>query len=192
VTISEIEIKISRILQVSPTQTELEPNQVFEHLAADLQVHLLNLTGLEERDIDGIQSEVQGNQAVYVGTWRGIRRLLLGVELRGRAEAHLALRATKGELDITDIDWGQVGADVGNSILIARLLHVGICSFRACGIRILTNDPWDERLRTLYSRMGFTNGTTLALDEPDSLRIALRMVFPTYTRFGIDFSAPPP
>jgi hypothetical protein len=188
---TKLEEKVAAVLAV-PFGIDADPLRVFERLAADLHRYTLHLTGNDERDIDTIQVEIEGPHAIYVGSWRGIQRLLLGVELREQGEAHLALRATKGELDIARVDWGQVGTEVGNSILIARLLHVGICSLRAGGIHRLTNEPWDDRLRNRYTRMGFTGGTTFFLADRESLRIAFKMVQYAYTRFGIDFSAPPP
>lgn len=118
--------------------------------------------------------------------------MVVSVEIHSFVSAHLTLRATKGNVDIADIDWGDTGPDIGNKLLVMRMLHVGICSFRALGFQRLTNDPWDDRLRTLYASFGFQNGEVLDLNDPAALTSALTIISQVYPRFGIDFSAPPP
>ena len=131
----EISRKIDGILK-SPSRRPDTNREILEQLQADLITHMRFLTGDAERDLDRIDAEfdidLHSNAAIYVGSWNGIRRLLLGVEIRGD-DAHLALRATKGDVDIFDIDWGQSGPHIGNAVVVGRLLHVGICSFRRNG-----------------------------------------------------------
>lgn len=179
---------IFRILTVRPRNTE----ETFFRLANDFERYLLRLTGDDYRDLDAIEYETEGNSAWFVGQGGGVRRMVVSVEIHSFVSAHLTLRATKGNVDIADIDWGDTGPDIGNKLLVMRMLHVGICSFRALGFQRLTNDPWDDRLRTLYASFGFQNGEVLDLNDPAALTSALTIISQVYPRFGIDFSAPPP
>jgi hypothetical protein len=185
-----ISAKLASILSIVVTPAP-GPEETFGRLAHDFDLHLLNLTGDSHRDIEHLQYETEDNAAWFAGSGGGVRRLVLVVEIRSIGTAHLILRATKGNVDIANIEWGDTGPEIGNSLLIMRLLHVGICSFRSLGFQRLTNDPWNDRLRMLYASFGFKAGEALDLNDSAALTAALTIIARTYGRFGIDLSGPP-
>jgi hypothetical protein len=75
-----------------------------------------------------------------------------------RSTAEVVLIATKGALVADDTLFGRAGPDVGNSVLVARLLHVALFALRSTGVIAVRNEPYDVRVRRLYEDMGFQNG----------------------------------
>jgi len=189
--VGAIDAKLTSILGIVAAPSP-DPEDVFTRLANDFEQYLLNLTGDRGRDLESIEYETDAETAWFVGTGEGVRRLLLAVEIRPLGTAHLILRASKGNVDIADIEWGDTGPEIGNSVLVMRLLHVSLCLFRALGFQRLTNDPWDDRLRALYMSFGFAGGEVFDLGDEAALTSALTVIARVYARFGVDLSGPPP
>jgi hypothetical protein len=72
----ELEEKVADVL-ASPLDVEVESDRIFDRLATDLHRYALHLTGNDERDIDSIEVEVDGTDAVYVGSCWGFNSLIL-------------------------------------------------------------------------------------------------------------------
>lgn len=104
--------------------------------------------------------------------------------------AEITIRATKGPVDITEVDWGSEGPRVGNGALVPRLLHLGIVTLRSVGVRLSRNKPWNDRLRSLYSAMGFRDGEELDLDDLDAVAKAFDYIERAYGRFGLSVADP--
>jgi hypothetical protein len=96
------------------------------------------------------------------------------------------LIATKGSLVADDTLLGKTGPDVGNSVLVARLLHVVLFAFRSTGVVAVRNDPYDARVRRLYEDMGFVNGEQLPLDDAAALTKAFSFIERAYQHESID------
>ena len=56
----------------------------------------------------------------------------------------------------------------------------------------MTNEPYNDRLRQEYTKLGFIDGERLSLDDPESLAKALIAIRVRYRAFGLDLAAPPP
>src|SRR6185295_12504289 len=104
-----------------------------------------------------------------LGTWRGHPRLNAGVAIDPNGVADVLLVVTKGGARADDSMFGKTGPNVGNSVLVGRLLHVAAFALRSSDIAAIRNDPYDGRVRRLYEDMGFQNGEILNLDDLASL-----------------------
>lgn len=80
--------------------------------------------------------------------------------------------------------FGDKGPLVGNRVLTAMLLDLGICVLRRHGIRALTNRPVNEQLRRYYAMLGFANGEWLDLYDERPLTMAFDFIERVYARFG--------
>ncbi len=178
--------------------TTYDPAGCLSALLEQLNGYCTELTGDEERDVQRFEGEfVDGggeDDGIYIhGYHDSICRLYFHLSLDAAPnEVEISLRATKGSRDIYDADWGTEGPQVGNSVLIARLLHVGICTLRSQGVRALVNEPYTRKLEAYYTSMGFERGRRLSLSDPDALDQAFNFIAALYVRFRIDLNAPPP
>lgn len=182
--------KARRVLSI-PLPGEIDVAVAFEAIRASLEEHACGLTGASDRDIERIDASLQGVDAVFVGYAGDRARLLVSLTFdRQERAAEITIRATKGAVDITEVDWGSQGPHVGNRALVARLLHLGIVTLRRVGVRFLRNKPWNARLRSLYSAMGFRNGEELDLDDLDAISKAFDHIERHYGRFGLSMADP--
>lgn len=164
-----------------------------DSLFAGLSAHLTNVSGGDARhDLDQIDMLADPDGAWYVGYWQGHPRLLAALYVDvPTATAKVILVATRGTLEADLSLLGKTGPDVGNPVLVVRLLHVAIFCARAAGITALTNDPYDKRLAQKYERMGFEHGERLPLDDVARLTRAFVYVEDVYERYGLDLTLPP-
>ena len=96
-------------------------------LEAALRSHLVgSLGGDPYRDIDALVTYQDATGCLYHGTWNGHLRLTAGIAIDSVRVADVLLIATKGSLLATDAIFGKTGSDVGNSTLVARLLHAAL------------------------------------------------------------------
>jgi hypothetical protein len=142
----------------------------YDVLEAALRAHLVGgLGGDPYRDIDSIEVLRDPDGQLYWGRWRGHLRLTAGVMIDRGSTADVLLIATKGALVADDTLLGKTGPDVGNSVLVARLLHIALFALRSTGVVAVRNDPYDARVRQLYEDMGFINGERLPLHDAAAL-----------------------
>lgn len=135
-----------------------------------LRKHLVGALGGEPaRDIDSIEVLRDPDGQLYWGKWQGHLRLTAGVMIDRDATADVFLVATKGDVIADDTLLGKTGPNVGNSVLIARLLHVALFALRSTGVVAVRNDPYDARVRRLYEDMGFVGGVRLPLDDASAV-----------------------
>jgi len=93
---------------------------------------------------------------------------------------------------LDDTDWGDAGPHVGNSVLVARVFHVGLVALRRCGIEAIVNRPFDARVRARYTAMGFHGGERLDLTNNAALGRTFAFVGRVYADHDLDLDAPPP
>lgn len=142
----------------------------YDCLEAALQRHVVGcLGGDSHRDIDGLVTYPDPIGSLYIGTWQGHPRLKVGVMVDASHIADVLLVATKGSVCADESLFGKSGQGVGNSLLVARLLHVAAFALRSAGVLVIRNAPYDTRVRHLYEDMGFRNGELLVLDDLPSL-----------------------
>jgi len=150
-------------------------------LETALQRHVVSFLGGDpDRDIDALTTFQDPTGCLYVGTWRGHPRLNVGVAIDANQVADVLLVATKGVARADDSIFGKSGPDVGNSLLVGRLLHTAVFALRSTAIRALRNDPYDARVRRLYEGMGFRAGEHLPLDDHAALTLTFAYVAQTY------------
>lgn len=150
-------------------------------LEAALRSHVVGCFGGDsDRDIDGLMTYQDPTGCLYIGTWQGHPRLNVGIAVDPRRVADVLLVATKGTARADDSLFGKSGPSVGNSLLVARLLHVAVFALRAADVLAVRNDPYDGRVRRLYEDMGFKNGGLLVLDDLPSLTTMFDYVAQTY------------
>jgi hypothetical protein len=158
------------------------PAQFLLDLAKVYSECLVHLTGDHDRDLGqvtvkpGFDSGTGDHWAEYYGI--GIdtvrtTRLYIGLTLAHSASPSLGvvLVATKGNL-VADYDTVPLrGTDprVGNSLLVARALHLTAAVGARSGLRTITNNPRDQYLAALYQTMGFAKGTLLDLSDQASV-----------------------
>lgn len=153
----------------------------YRTLEAALRSHLVGcLGGDPDRDIDGLTTYQDATGCLYVGTWRGHARLSLGVAVDRKRIADVLLVATKGPSRADESIFGKSGPNIGNSLLIGRLLHVAAFALRSIDVLAVRNDPYDARVRQLYEDMGFQQGELLVLDDLPSLTTMFDYVAKTY------------
>jgi hypothetical protein len=178
--------ELARVVANAEAPLSVDVERLHARMSTVLATHICGVTGDRDRDVESIWDERDETCLVYGGFAGKVLRLLCSIvvdpDIRS---ATVTLRAAKGSVGVDQIEWGVTGPEVGNSILVARLLHIGIMGLRAEGIVVLLNDPWDERLRTLYQLMGFERGERLALDDEGSLTRAFGYVERSYQRFGL-------
>jgi hypothetical protein len=160
----------------------LSPRRFFGELSRVYGECLIHLTGDDDRDLVSITHSVghDANTGDYWAEYNGIgtdalstKRLYIGLILAAasNAKVEVQLVATKGDLE-ADLDTvPSRGSDsrVGNSVLVARALHLTTAVAAQCGVLAITNFPLNPRLAALYSTMGFVNGTFLDLNDVASL-----------------------
>jgi hypothetical protein len=183
--------KAAEVLALEPVG--FAPQRCLDALLDGLNTHCLALTGDERRDIDRVDSGLDDEGIFIIGYHRQLERVYFHMDLADAPTAvELTIRATQGQTNVYDVEWGSTGVEIGNSVLVARLLHVGICVLRKQGIMALENDPCDERLRNHYATMGFDDGRTLRLSDRQMLEQAFGYIEAVYRRFRLELSAPPP
>lgn len=170
----------------------LDPERCYAALEISIATHLCNITGDGYRDLERVERE---GQDLFVGYHGQLRRLLASVSLdTARQSARIEIIATKGGLDVLDENamFGDSGPEIGNSILVARLLHVGICTLRQQGVHAIVNTPYNERLRQHYITMGFERGEQLSLRDESALRRAFEFIDFVYRSRGLALQTVPP
>ncbi len=155
-------------------------------LEAALRTHLIGAFGGDPyRDIDTIDVLRDPDGRLFWGKWRGHLRLTAGVVIDHASTADVVLIATKGNLVADDTLFGRTGPDVGNTALVARLLHVALFALRSTGVVAVRNDPYDPRVRQLYEDMGFHNGERLPLDDAAALTKTFTYVEQAYQHMSV-------
>jgi hypothetical protein len=155
-------------------------------LEAALRTHLIGaLGGDPARDIDSIEVLRDPDGQLYWGRWHGHLRLTAGVMIDREATAEVMLIATKGNLIADHSLFGKTGPEVGNSVLVARLLHVALFALRSTGVVAVRNDPYDARVRQLYEDMGFVDGKRLSLDDATALTKAFSFIEQAYQHTSV-------
>lgn len=150
-------------------------------LEAALRAHVIgSIEGDPRRDIDGLEAYQDETGCLYHGTWHGHVRLTAGITIDDHRVADVLLIATKGSLPATDAIFGKAGPDVGNSILVARVLHVALFALRSADVVAVRNDPFDARVRRMYQDMGFHRGSYLPLDDATALTRTFAYVASAY------------
>jgi hypothetical protein len=158
----------------------------YDVLEAALRTHLIGaLGGDPHRDIDAIDVLRDPDGRLYWGKWRGHLRLTAGIMIDDTSTAEVVLIATKGALVADDTLFGRTGPDVGNSALVARLLHVALFALRSTGVVAVRNDPYDARVRYLYEDMGFQDGRYLPLDDAAALTKTFSFVEQAYQHASV-------
>jgi len=143
---------------------------------------VLDLSRAPDRNIHSVAATVEPDALLLEGlSAEGKRRLLFIAAIdKCSNSAEVAIVATKGPLEASTALFGQSGSDIGNSFLVARILHTAMFLLRAGGIGAIVNAPFDNRVRRLYETMGFTNGEHLDLTDVDSTTKAFTYVARIY------------
>ena len=103
---------------------------------------------------------------------------------------------TKEDLAAGPELFGQKGSKIGNSIVVARLLHVAIVTLRSGGVEVVWNEPVNELLRLYYRGMGFVDDLVnpqrqnLRLSDLTSLAKAFSFVEAVYEDWGLQLDVP--
>lgn len=139
-------------------------------LEAALRSHVIRSVGGDpDRDVNALAIYRDATGCLYHGTWNGHLWLTARVAIDSARVADVLLIATKGSMPATDAIFGKTGPNVGNSILVARLLHAALFALRSADVVGVRNDPFDARVRRLYEDMGFHGGTYLPLGDVAAL-----------------------
>lgn len=139
-------------------------------LEAALRTHVVGcFRGDPDRDIDALTTYQDATGSLYIGTWHGHPRLNAGVAIDPKGVADVLLVATKGAVRADVSIFGKTGPNIGNSLLVGRLLHVATFALRSANVVAVRNDPYDARVRLLYEDMGFRKGELLRLDDREAL-----------------------
>lgn len=156
--------------------------------------YIVGTIGDPRRGIDRLEHEVDRGEHFFLGYCGGTLRLLAGVVIDEQARtAEITLRATKDERDaLHQTDWGDAGVDVGNSLLVARVFHVGLVALRRAGLEAIVNHPYDRRVRARYTAMGFERGERLDLRSRSALLAAFAFVDVVYNKHGLSLAVLPP
>jgi hypothetical protein len=150
-------------------------------LETALRKHVVGFLGGDpDRDVDALTTSQDPTGCLYVGSWQGHPRLNVGVAITARNVADVLLVATKGTTPADDSLFGKTGSGIGNSLLVARVLHAAVFALRSTGIIAVRNDPYDGRVRRLYEDMGFQAGEYLRLDDHAALTLTFTYVAQTY------------
>lgn len=167
--------------------------QLCEHLGFALNAELLKITGDPLRDIEAIQMEVHTDGAIYRGfSGGGVQRLYCLVALEDLTRTvDIVLVATTGGTNADTDLFGASGPEIGNSVLVARLFDIGVSCFHVCGVERVRNKPFDDRVREIYTQMGFVSGELLDLRDAAQLTRAFAFVASAYKRFGLTLVLPP-
>lgn len=165
---------------------ELDAAAACRALVRVLRARIAELQLPPDRRLERIEATYGGADVIIEGYHGDIMRLLAEVTIdRDTGTAELSLIATKGELSVDTVAWGESGRLIGNSILVAMLLELSICVLRPQGIRALVDRPWNERLRRYYAQMGFAGGTRLDLADEVMLSIAFDFIERAYAKHGL-------
>lgn len=182
--------KAKDVIAVTPTLTDAA-----SALLQGFRKHLLHITGDADRDLDEVELQTDHTGHMFLGSWHNRLRLITGFRLTPAKEADVVIISTKGQREADAALLGVVGPDIGNSILVARLLHVAVFYLRAVGVSAIINDPYDSRVRGLYQTMGFANGERLSLDDLAALTTLFQYVQQHYHHHSlsrpIPLSVPP-
>jgi hypothetical protein len=145
-----------------------------------LRSHLLHAFGDSDRDIDDLTTREDSTGCLYIGTWQGSPRLVAGVAVDTQRVADVLLVATKGHVRADAALFGRSGPNIGNSLLVGRLLHVAVFALRSASVVALRNEPYDARVRRLYQDMGFSRGELLPLDDVSATTMLFEYVEASY------------
>ncbi len=163
-----------------------------------MQRHLVAIENSAERDLDRVEVQNKtATDAVFLGFHGTVRRLVLAVTMdQAQRSVEIVLIATKRNLDALDFAMnqqglGQTGTDVGNSVLIAALLHVAAFVLRGTNIEEIRNTPYDARLRAYYESMGFENGERFFLSDSARLEKLFTFVETKYQARGLALARRP-
>ncbi|PRQ05216.1 hypothetical protein [Enhygromyxa salina] len=184
---SEIGLVVSSILAME-TAASLDRLALVGCLRERLEQGLIAVVRATERRVDRIELMADGDEHFFLGYAASICRLVLhlAIEPRGRV-ATITLRATKGQRDAyTSVGWGERDLDVGNSLLVACVLHVGVIELRRRGVRAIANQPYNASLRARYASMGFHRGEYLGLDDVAALTRAFSFIAEVYGKHGLN------
>lgn len=160
--------------------------------------HLLALTGDVTRDLIRVEMtlDVSGWGVRFEGFGAHDRRrldLVAVVEPADRA-IEVALVVTKSDT-VADLErpiFGFAGPDIGNAVLVARLVDAAIPVLVAGGVNSIRNHPIDERVRAIYRRMGFANGEVLDLRDAAALGQVFADAARACARYGLSLGAMAP
>lgn len=174
-----------RLGQLNARRRELEfdPEAFGDRLELALQKALLELTGEPERDIVTVEgSHDSGAGFLFEGYGSdGTRRFWCVIYYTlESADLHLNIALTKGKQVASEDCFGQSGRDFGNRVMLARAFDTLLDTAVACGVRHLKNQPWDDRVRAIYTAMGFEDGEYLDLANSEHLRLAVEFIESVY------------
>lgn len=175
--------KARQVVACVPAQ--LDPALACRALVLELEERIRRWSLPPDRSIERIEPTYGDNGVWIEGYYGSTMRLLVEVRIDPQQRAaSIELVATKGDLSVDVVAMGDTGPSVGNSILVALLLELGICVLRSRGVRALTNRPWNDRLREYYESMGFADGTRLDLDDERALSMAFDVIERVYASHG--------
>lgn len=183
--------KVSELLRIVTLQN-VDSNGLFKSLDDGLNRYLTNLTNDPFRDIDRVDMLRDPGGSRYFGFFKSTCRLLAGLMVdESKKEAEVLLIATKGSTEAGPNLFSHSGPEIGNKILVARLLHVAVFTMRSSGIAYIRNDPADDRVRGIYIQMGFVNGEILDLSNASSLIRTFEYIERVYSNYGLNLALPP-
>lgn len=175
--------RLKHVESLRGTPSSFDGKAFAAHLHQLLTSHVLNLTGDTNRDIVRVDVFVDNSGSLPMYGFEGeaatgLCRLWCAFEEHPTGPK-VMLVATKGTTKATFLEFGESGANYGNSILIARLLDLAIEAAVAHATTI-ENDPCDHRVEAHYTAMGFERGRTLDLTNSSSIRTALAFIDDVY------------
>lgn len=172
-----------------PRALSVDITGICQAIDAAMQSRMIGVTGDGTRDLARIETTPYPEGAVWGGfSAAGVQRLVAALCVEKlAASAEIQLAASKGSTNVTpqNMRFGETGPEIGNSILVARLLDTALAVLLQQGIVTVINTPYNERLRALYTSMGFDNGERLDLRNPRVLERALTYVRFVYVRHGL-------
>lgn len=170
---------------VAQAPRPFDPAEACRALVGALEARLQLWSLPPDRSIERVKATYGDADVLIEGYHGATMRLFVGVAIdRVQQSAEILLALTKGDLSVDSPAFGDRGPLVGNSVLTAMLLDVGICVLRRQGVRALTNRPVNEHLRRYYAMLGFANGEMLDLSDERSLAKAFEAIDQAYGRFG--------
>lgn len=162
-----------------------DPAEACRALVGAVETRLQQWPLAPERSVERVEPTYGDSDVLIAGYYGTTMRLFALVTINSnQRSAEILVSLTKGDLSVDSPAFGDRGPLVGNSIVRAMLLEVGICELRRQGVGALTARPMSEYLRRHYAMMGFVNGEMLDLCDEQSLSKAFDVVDQVYSSFG--------
>jgi hypothetical protein len=151
-----------------------DPEAFGERLESAFDEALRHLTGDDHRDIEGVDGALDEGRSGFRFEGHGpegTRRFWCVIYYEVQpARLTLNIAVTKGQQGASLDCFGESGPEYGNRPLVARAFDVLLATAIEGGVRHLENSPWDDRVRDIYTAMGFENGERFDLSSSDQLR----------------------